>query len=322
MSQTSIVSMRTNTSFLDGLLKGEGEIANSSPSGPVSADTSQDGRYRLMRFGLTGSQSLFRYGVNYRTAGQGFANQSDQTSREIWGEWGLGMVRFKTMVGENWTNLERDPGRPRLTGTRQTASLALAPPSWPEFNLSYARSSSASSFEPTGVAPQRTITDTLEAAVAYVKQRWKARLFTAYSFNNDLLQNNGDSIAMTHGFSTSYLATDHVTIAPSFSFKEDDQRWSGVRLITPSASLALTYAPNKTLDLRAFGSFSRTRSSDGLIDTSNSKLTSALTWMYIETRRLRSTLSIDASYTASQDLIQSRSLEDVVGLLRLQFAKL
>ncbi len=121
----------------------------------------------------------------------------------------------------------------------------------------------------------------------------------------------GETIGLAHAISGSYRATHRVTLIPTLSIRADQQRWSGVRLETPSASLALTYTLNAMLNLTAFGSYSQTRSSDGSMDSSASKMTSVSTWSYLKTPRLRTTLSVDASYTTL--LEPAHQTEDLPG---------
>ena len=102
-----------------------------------------------------------------------------------------------------------------------------------------------------------------------------------------------------------------------------DRRWSGTRLHTPSASLGFTYVAHaafKNGDLRLY---SRTKSSDGLVDSRISRMTGMLTWVCSHTPTLHTTISLDASYTTWMDAVQpSNSTEDLSGLLRIQIARL
>jgi hypothetical protein len=316
------LSVLMHTSLWSGRVKGEGEIADSRPSGPGTPDSGTSLQYRLIRFGLTGVQARFTYGVSYRVAGEGFAVLQDQAFKEIWSEWNMGVVRVRTALTEHWDNVDKDPRRPRISGTQEKATLAIASQAWPEMTITYARNSAWSSFEPIGVEPQRNLTDSVEAALSYARPKWQARLFSIYSVSSDRLRVEGETIGITHAVSGSYRA-NHVTIAPTLSMRADQQRWSGARLETPSASLSLTYVPSTAFKMAAFGSYSRTRSSAGLVDSSMSTLTSVFTWVYCHTPKLRTTVSIDATYTALLDGVQPfRSTEDLSGLVRLQLAGL
>ena len=172
-----------NSSLLSGRLKGEGEIADSRPSGPGTQNGGTDMQYRLLRFGLTGIEHAFAYGANYRMEGQGFTTPQDQASREVWGEWHTGLIRFKTSLTERWNNIEKDPRRPRVMGTQGKTTMLVTMPAWPELMISYARDSSWSPSDLSGVPPQRNFTETVEAALFYAKPTWNARLLSAYSLS-------------------------------------------------------------------------------------------------------------------------------------------
>ena len=317
------VRLLLDTSWLSGRMKGEGEVMESRPPGPANQDGGTGLQYRLIRFGLTGMEQKFRYGASYRVAGEGFGPLQDQASRELWGEWKMGMLRFRTAVSEQWNNIERDPRRARISGTQEKTIVAIGGPAWPELTISYGRDWTRSSLEPIGVSPQRNDTDTLEAAVFYSRPRWNAKWLSSYSLNNDQLRIDGETVGLGHAVSASYRASERVTIVPTFSLRADRQRWSGVRLDTPSASMALTYTPSRLFNMMAFGSYSNIKSSDGLVDNMTSNMTSVFTWICRETPNLRTTLSLNTSYTAMLDGVQpDRSTEDVSGLLRLQLAGL
>jgi hypothetical protein len=318
------LSVLMNSSWLSGRVQGEGEVTDSRPSRPGAQDNGNALQYRLIRFGLTGMQHGLKYGVSYRVAGEGFTPiLQDQGTREVWGEWNVGIVRLRTALTERWNNVDRDPRRPRVSGTQNKTTLAIAGPAWPELSISYARDSLWSSLEPIGVAAQRNLMDTVEAALAFAKAKWTARLLSAYSVNNDLLRGDGETVGLMHALTGSYRPSDRITIAPSLSMRADQQRWSGVRLDTPSASVSLSYAPSTVFKMTAFGLYSKTRSTDGLMDSSTSKMSSIFTWVCRDTPKLHTTVSLDASYSSSPDAIQpAHSIEDLSGLLRLHVAGL
>jgi hypothetical protein len=313
--------MLMSGSLLGGLLKSEGEIAHSQFFGGDVRETA-DSRHRLMRVGLNGGQGPFRYGAAFRSAGDAFYGQQDQAAREVWGEWGTGLVRLRTTVGERWDNINRDPSRPRITALEERASLSLVPVNWPQVMISYVHGTSTSSLEPAGTAPIRNLSDALEAAVSLARGRWDARLFTNYALVTDRQVMNG-SIGVTHGMQATYRPTARLSLTPAVTLREDQQRWSGVQTETPTASLSLVYEPRKTLKLTAFGLYSRAHSSDGLINTSTYRLKSVFTWTSFETAGWATTISLDAGYTALLDGVDpGRSNEDLSGLVRLQLVGL
>jgi hypothetical protein len=321
-SERSIVGVEMRTSILPRFLNGESEIANSS-SAPGTRVQGQDSRSRLLPFGLAGTAGQLLYGVNYRTAGTGFAESPDTALRELWGEWRLRRIRVKTTVAERWNNLEQDPRYPRLGGLQEKVALAITPPSGPEASLSYVHDARGSSLEPAGTARQRTIIDTLEAGLLYAQPRWKARVWTTYWQESDFSYENRDMVGFTQSISGSYQATEQLTVGPAVSLKEALRRWSGTRLETPAASLAMTYGPNPAVNLQTVGSVSKTWRSDGLMENSLSEVVSTLSWIYRQSSNFRSILSLHAAYRLDfAGAESSRSTEDLTGLVRLQITEL
>ncbi|MBI4400467.1 MAG: hypothetical protein HY581_02405 [Nitrospirae bacterium] len=314
------LSFLGTTSLFEGKLVGEGEMTY-SPSDPKTAQRTGDARHRLLRLGFTGTQGTLRYGVTYRSAGKAFTSLPDQAIRELWGEWQVGVTRLRSSLTEVWNNLDKDPSRPRMTQTQEKISLSLAPTPWPEISLSYTRGSASSSLEPTGVVPQRSQVDTLEGALSYTRTTWTARLASTYSLISDRLHPGVETEGWDHSFSGSYRPMNILTIAPTLSVREDRQRWSGVSTKTPSVALSLTYSPDKMFNFTAFGSYSKTHSTDGFIDSLASNAKSVVSWTFQGTSPLRTTLSFEAVYRNSLDAIRpARSTEDLSGLVRVQLA--
>ncbi|HNV26158.1 MAG TPA: hypothetical protein PKI21_07810, partial [Nitrospira sp.] len=84
-----------NSTWLKGQLTAEGEVANNATNDAGLAsriDQRDDGAKRMVRMALTGTNGPVRYGINYRSAGKAFFNSPDQTVREMWAEWGLGIA--------------------------------------------------------------------------------------------------------------------------------------------------------------------------------------------------------------------------------------
>lgn len=316
------LSLQLSSSWLGGRLKGEAEIADSSPSASGIASDTRGWRYRLMRFGFTGSEGPFRYGAMYRAAGSQAMGIRDQMMREVWGEWSYGMIRLRTALTEYWDNLDRDPGRARWTGIQEKTTLAIGRPSWPELGLSYVKGTISSSLEPVGMMPVRSRSDTVEATLSYATANWNARVLSAYSLVSDRLRPDGESRAITYMVQAAYRPTRMVTISPSLSFRKDQQQWSGVQIQTPSASLALTYSPWGAFNVTTLGAYSQTHSSDGLIDSSTYRVKSVFTWTELDSGQFQTTFSIDAGYTTSLDAVQpARSMEELSGLVRIEVAR-
>ena len=310
-------SVLATSSLFQGTLLGEGELAYTSPD-PQSVEGRGNSQYGLLRLGLSGTHGGLRYGITYRTAGKYFVNLPDQATREVWGEWGVGVARIRSSFTETWNNVEKDPTRSRLTQTQERVSLAIAPPAWPELSLAFARSSIASSLEPQGVLPQRNQVDTVEGALSYTSATWTTKLSSLYSLNSDRLRGGAETVGLTHALSGSYRPTTSLMIAPSLSWREDWQRWSGVQIDTASASLSLSYTPSTEFTLTTVGSWSQAHSSDQLVDRRAYNAKSVFTWTY-QGGLVRRSLSFEAGYAHSLDAInRALSTEDLSGLLRLQ----
>ncbi len=166
-----------NSSWLKGQLTAEGEVANNATNDAgVSSriDQRDDGAKRMVRMALTGTNGPVRYGVNYRSAGKAFFNSPDQTVREMWAEWGLGIAKVRSSSGQTWNNVDLEPNRARIQQNVNRIGVALVKPAWPELSLTYARSALASTFTPAGMIPQRSQSNSMEAALAYTGRQGPA----------------------------------------------------------------------------------------------------------------------------------------------------
>jgi len=229
------------TSFLNGRVMAEGEVAYSTPDSTALEGLGHAQR-RMIRFGVTGEEGVFRYGLTYRSAGKTFATLQDQALRELWGEGRYGILRLRVSQSETWNNVDREPSRARLRQVTDRMLLAIARPNWPELTLSYSRGISSSELEPASVLPVRNRMDTLEGALSYGRGDWTAKLSSTYSLTGDLLNPAIQTEGLLHAVSGSYRPVPSLTLAPSVTFREDRKRWSGVRSMVPAAALSLTAA--------------------------------------------------------------------------------
>jgi hypothetical protein len=100
--------------------------------------------------------------------------------------------------------------------------------------------------------------------------------------------------------------------------REERQRWSGILTDTSAAALTLTYAPSQHYHFSAAGTYSRTHSSDHLLNLRTVTVRSTLTRTFQESGSLRTTLSFDAGFNETEDTVNpARSTLEVSGLLRL-----
>ena len=318
----------SKTTWLKGTFVTETEIANSMGGagwlqGNIPGDNRTDASTRMVRLGFTGTQGLLRYGLSYRSAGQGFLNAPDQAGREIWGEWKTSSVTIRSAIGQLWNNVAGETTRPRLEQTYGRMGLALTRQSWPELSLTYARNSLSSACEPLGIVPQRTLSHTLEGAVAYQSLRWNIRLASSYALTSDRLHSGAESNVRLQLLSASFRPLNTVTIAPMLAYREEIQDWSGVRIDGPSAALALHYKQSHRLLISAMGNYASSRSNDRLIDNENLGGKGVLTWDLQQSSEWNTLIAIEAGYNRmSSRVTPSADTEDVSGLVRLVLAAL
>ncbi len=314
--------------WFKGAFVTEAEIANSSGGAGwlqsrIPGDSRTEMSTRMVRLGLTGMRGPLRYGLTYRTAGQGFLNAPDQAGREVWGEWKASWATIRSAVGQVWNNVAGESHRARLAQTYGRMGLALTRPSWPELSLTYARNSLSTALEPLGIAPQRTQNHTLEGAVAYQSLRWQVRLASSYAFASDLLRGGAESNVRTQLLSASFNPINTVTIAPVLGYREEIQEWSGVRIDGPSASLALHYKQSRRLLISAMGNYASARSSDRLIDNENLGGKGILAWDLQQTSSWNTLIAIEAGYNRLTNRVtHSADTEDISGLVRIVLAAL
>jgi len=316
------------TTWLKGTFVTETEIANSSGGAgwlqsKIPGDNRIDASTRMVRLGLTGTQGPLRYGLTYRTAGQGFLNAPDQAGREIWGEWKASCVTIRSAIGQLWNNVAEETTRPRLEQIYGRMGLTLSRPSWPELSVTYAHNSLSSALEPLGIVPQRTLSHTLEGAMAYQSLRWNIRLASSYALASDQLRSGAESNIRMQLLSASFRPLNTVTIAPMLAYREEIQDWSGVRIDGPSAALVLHYKQSHRLLISAMGNYASSRSNDRLIDTENLGGKGTLTWDLQESSKWNALIAIEAGYNRLMNRVTpSADMEDISGLVRLVLAAL
>jgi len=314
------------SSWLKGQFVTEGEVANnSSHELPVESrvDRTEDSSKRMVRFALTGSNSQFRYGVNYRSAGRAFFNSPDQTVREMWGEVNWGVAKLRSSVGEMWNNVDLDPTQARIEQRYSRIGLAVGKPSWPEFSLTYARSAMNSAFEPAGFIPQRSQSNSVEGALAYSGLTWNARLASSYILGTDGLRSGADTTAFAQSLSGLYRPFNTLTIMPLLVYRSEHQQWSGARIETPMASVSFLYKQSQRLLISAMGGYTSSRSTDRLIDTESIVSRGMFAFHLDPIYGRPAMLSLEAAYNNSANrVIPSLDTEDISGLVRILIASL
>ena len=314
------------STFFKGQLTTEGEVANNATNDagiPSRIDQRDDGTKRMVRMALTGTNGQFRYGINYRSAGKAFFNSPDQTVREMWGEWGVGIAKLRSSSGQTWNNVDLDPTRARIQHTFNRIGLAVAKTAWPELSLTYTRSALASSFDPSGSIPQRSQSNSMEAALSYTGLTWNARLSSSYILTNDETRGGSQSTAFAQTLVATYRPMNTLTLAPTLSYRTETQSWSGATIQTPMASLSLLYKQSQRLLVSAMGGYTSTSSSDGLIDT-NSIVGKGMVALHLDPIYGHpTTISLEAAYTNTTNrTVAGLDTEDLSGLVRILVASL
>lgn len=326
--QARTQGLLSSTSWFNGSVVTETEVAQSLGGAGwlqsrIPGDTRDDASQRMVRLGLTGTTGSVRYGVLSRSAGQAFFNGPDQAMREIWGEWKTGWTTFRTAMGQQWNNVAGDATRSRLEQMYGRIGLAWKCPTWPEATLTYARNSLSSALDPLGITPQRNQNHTLEGALAYNSMRWNARLASSYLFGTDLLHGGAETMVRMQVLTAAFRPLNTVTIAPTLGYREEASSWSGLRITSPSASVALQYRHSQRLLISAMGNYAGTRSSDRLVDTKQVGGKGILTWDLEPSQAWTTLVSFEAGYNrVANHVTPSADTEDISGVIRLVLAVL
>ena len=320
--------LQSSTIWLNGIMVTETEVAHNQGGvgwlqGRIPGDTPHDASQRMIRLGLTGTAGPIRYGMLSRSAGQAFLQGPDQARREAWGEWTSGSTTLRSTVGQQWNNVTEDSTRSRLEQTYGRVGLSWKRPVWPEITLTYAHNSLNSTLEPLGVAPQQSYNHTLESAVAYTGRDWNARLASSYVIGSDLLRGGTDYTVKMQMLTASFRPSSSLTISPTLWYREEGRDWSGVRIHSPSASVALQYQQSQQLLISAMGNYSGTRSNDGLIDTMHVGGRGKLAWDIQQSQGWTTRISLEAGYNRMTNrMLPTAGTEDISGLVRLVLAAL
>src|SRR5574340_30423 len=322
--QTKGVLFRST--WLKGQFTTEGEVANNATNDAGRAsriDQRDDGSKRMVRMALTGTNGGFRYGINYRSAGKPFFNSPDQTVREAWAEWGLGIAKLRSSTGQVWNNVDLDPTRSRIQRGFNRIGVAVVKPAWPELSLTYSRSTVASTFDPTGTIPQRSHSNSMEAALAYSGLTWNARLSSSYILTNDDLRGGAETTALAQTLTAVYRPFTTLTLTPTLSYRTETQSWSGAKVNTPMASLSLFYKQSRRLLVSAMGGYTSTTSSDKVTATESIVGKGMFAFHLDPIYGHPTTISLEASYTnLTNRALSGFDSEDLSGLVRILVASL
>ena len=316
------------TTWLNGTYVTETEVAQSQRGAGwlqsrIPGDSRDDAAQRMVRLGFIGTAGSIRYGMLSRSSGQEFLNGPDQALREVWGEWKTGWTTLRSAIGEQWNNVAEDSTRARLGKAYGRVDLAWKRPDWPDITLTYAHNSLNSTLEPRGIAPQRSHNHTLETALTYTGMGWNARLASSYILGSDLLRGGAETTVRMQMLTAAFSPLNTLTVSPTLGYREEGQDWSGVRIHSPSASVALQYRQSQQVLISATGNYAGTRSSDRLIDTELVGGKGRLAWEFQRSPTWTTLISFEAGYNRMTNYaMPSANTEDISGLLRVVLATL
>ncbi len=311
----------SSTSLFKNRVTAESEFARSATGGDVSVRRERPSQ-AMMRFAVTSGLGALRYGVSYRHAGKEYLNSPDQLVREVWGEWGFGLARFRTSLGDLLTNVEQDPSRPSLSQTGGKLTVSVARPNWPELSLTYARNMVEHNPLQSGLTLARNLSEVVEGAVNIVRSKWTARFSSSYILNSNRLQAGEDSVSYAQLFTGVFQPIEALTLTTVFSYRTDIQQWTGIRTETPVASLALNYRHSARLLISALGGYTGIRSSDGLTENETLNSKGVLTWSPWEKSSTQVSLETGYSRTVMGGAGGDGTvMQDFSGLVRVRLTK-
>ena len=150
---------------------------------------------------------------------------------------------------------------------------------------------------------------------------WDAGLTSSYILGADPLRNGSDNRIKMQTVTASVRPLNTLTIAPLLGYRTEQQDWSGVRIDSPSASLAMNYKQSQQLLISAIGNYSGIRSSDRLIDLENVGGKGILAWDIQESRGWTTRMSLEGGYNRQTNRVMSSAeTQDISGLLRFVLA--
>ena len=285
-------------------------------------DQRDDGSKRMVRMALAGTNGPFRYGINYRSAGKAFFNSPDQTVREMWGEWGLGIAKLRSSAGQTWDDVGSGSCPFTYPTELQSYRDRVGQASQPELSLTYSRSTVAAPSTIGNDCPT-SHSNTAEAALAYAGLTWNARLSSSLILTNDATRGGAEATALGQTLTGVFRPINTLTIAPTLSYRTETQSWSGAKIQTPMASLSLLYKQSQRLLLSAMGGYTSTTSSDGLIETESIVGRGMFAFHLDPIYGHPTTISLEAAYTNTTNrAVAGVDSEDLSGLVRILVAVL
>lgn len=311
------------TSSMPGKLTGEGEVAVSSFNSQTEKLYHQQ-RNQLLRFRLAGDIGSFGYGAEYRSVGQGFKRppgvnwRPDQEGAETWASQTLGPLRLKALFSNFSDNVEADPRRPRTARTLAGNALGIALPAGAVLSFSYQRGSSETAGGPNKQPPQESwIEDVGTSLYYYGGTKWGFTISSNYSPSTNKLDPSKKVASYYHELSGSYRPTESISITPSVSLSEQRYSFSGVRTVSSTGMLSLSYfPPSGNMSIMTYGFYSKSKDTEGWYDIQAVNLINSLVWPFGKAKE--KAISFDTVYLQYVDAVyRSNSYDEI--LCRVMF---
>ncbi|HKN86032.1 MAG TPA: hypothetical protein VJV04_04185 [Nitrospiraceae bacterium] len=313
------VGMQLNTSFLNGALKGQGELQDNSQNTVAMGAVGGASDHRNVRVSVSAEDRALRYGMNYQTTGAAFGGAQDQGLQEAWTEWSYRIFRFRSALSQRWNNINRDPTRPRNETVQRKTSITAAQPNWPELAVSYTHDDYGTAFLPSGTSVMNTQIDRFETSLQYGKQLFSAKFMTSYFMAQDL-QQSMRADGKTYAVQLGYHPFAHVDIIPVVSIRQDYQPSSATLTNTQSATLSISYKFRPACEWNTSGSIARMSSDTHAIQGDSSRVKTSVSWLYAETAAMKTTLLLDAGFSEDVNYVANNTVTNTQALLRLQMA--
>jgi hypothetical protein len=302
------------------MLTGEGEVSYRELGGGTLRGLGEQ-QDQMVRMAITGTGSMIRYGLSYRSAGKNYAKDADQTTRDMWGEWRTGLATVKASLKESWNNVAHDPSQPRLRQLQENVALILAQSAWPALTLSYGRTAAASAIEPEGIAATRTGSEIVDASLSYMAPTWTAKLASTYSHSRTQLPAISETDQILYGISGSLRPVTGLSLDPSLTLKEEFFRSVGTKTESPTAALSMKYQATPAFTWTAGGSYGMSHSNDGVVNTRAFSAKNAVTWKALPHSMLQTAFSVETGFQRTTDRANAdRATSDLSALFRLQIA--
>ncbi len=258
------------TDLFNQKLVTEAEIDFSKFDGDTHDEFSSE-KDRAYRFKIGGNTDIYNYEALYEYMGPDYeviGNPGLQKNREgftLRGGANYKIHIFNLSLSRYNDNVNKDNLYPRTYTYQGMFDYTFSKfPSLP-ICVSYQKSRLDSRWEPPGITPVKTDTDTVTGRINYIKGPLNLGFSASYSIQNDLTDSNNDSTTVTFTFTPVLtLERPYLSISPNISFNRSKSQLTNVHTDTYTNSLDLRGGLfNKKLTYGFGGTYTISKTSDG-----------------------------------------------------------